>query len=66
MSYGSRERGAKGVKAAADSLNEGGIRSVSYISTLTAHEWQSWRRSLLEFAPLLFLTKSEKGILEVD
>jgi enterochelin esterase-like enzyme len=54
MSYGSRERGSEGVKAAADLLNQAGIKSVSYISPLTAHEWQSWRRSLREFAPLLF------------
>ena len=54
MSYGSRERGSDGVKAAADGLNQAGIRSVSYVSPLTAHEWQSWRRSLREFALLLF------------
>jgi len=54
MSYGSRERGSEGVKEAADVLNKAGIKSVSYISPLTAHEWQSWRRSLREFAPLLF------------
>ena len=54
MSYGSRERGSDGVKAAADVLNQVGIKSVSYVSPLTAHEWQSWRRSLHEFAMLLF------------
>ena len=54
MSYGSRERGSESVKAAADTLNQAGIKSVSYISPLTAHEWQSWRRSLYEFAQLLF------------
>lgn len=54
MSYGSRERGSESVKAAADALNAAGINSVSYVSQLTAHEWQSWRRSLREFAPLLF------------
>jgi len=54
MSYGSRERGSDGVKAAADVLNQAGIKSVSYVSPLTAHEWQSWRRSLREFALLLF------------
>ncbi len=54
MSYGSRERGADGVKNAADALQQAGIKSVSYVSPLTAHEWQSWRRSLFEFAPLLF------------
>jgi enterochelin esterase family protein len=54
MSYGSRERGADGVKNAADALQQAGIKSVSYISPNTAHEWQSWRRSLREFALLLF------------
>lgn len=54
MSYGSRERGSDGVKAAADVLQQAGIKSASYVSPLTAHEWQSWRRSLKEFAQLLF------------
>jgi len=27
---------------------------VMYVSPETAHEWQTWRRSLHEFAPLLF------------
>ena len=54
MSYGSRERGSEGVKAAADALNQAGIKSASYVSPLTAHEFQSWRRSLREYAMLLF------------
>jgi enterochelin esterase family protein len=54
MSYGSRERGSDGVAAAAEALNRAGIRSTSYVSPLTAHEWQSWRRSLYGFAQLLF------------
>jgi enterochelin esterase-like enzyme len=54
MSYGSREPGSNGVKAAADVLQQAGIKSASYVSPLTAHEWQSWRRSLREFAQLLF------------
>ncbi len=54
MSYGSRERGSEGVKSAADALNQAGIKSASYVSPLTAHEFQSWRRSLREFAQLLF------------
>ncbi len=41
-------------KAAVDGLKEAGINSHYYISPQTAHEWQSWRRSLHEFAPLLF------------
>ena len=54
MSYGSRERGADSVKAAADALNEAGIKAVSYVSPLTAHEFQSWRRSLRELSMRLF------------
>ena len=54
MSYGSRERGSDGLKAATDALQQAGIKSASYVSPLTAHEWQSWRRSLREFAQLLF------------
>ncbi len=53
-SYGSRERGAEGLKASEETLNQAGIKCVTYVSPLTAHEWQSWRRSLHEFAPLLF------------
>jgi enterochelin esterase-like enzyme len=63
VSYGSRElenrsggRGGFGgdPKANTDALKEAGINTHFYVSPLTAHEWQSWRRSLREFAPLLF------------
>jgi enterochelin esterase family protein len=54
MSYGSRERGSAGVKNAADALQQAGIKAVSYVSPNTAHEWQTWRRSLHQFAQLLF------------
>ncbi len=54
MSFGSRERGSEGLQKAAEELQKAGVKSVSYVSPLTAHEWQSWRRSLREFAPLLF------------
>ena len=37
-----------------EALQKAGIRSVFYVSPDTAHEFQSWRRSLREFAPLLF------------
>jgi S-formylglutathione hydrolase FrmB len=37
-----------------EALKAAGINAVFYVSPLTAHEWQSWRRSLHEFAPLLF------------
>ncbi|MBK5273323.1 MAG: hypothetical protein JJE22_20150 [Bacteroidia bacterium] len=54
MSFGSRERGSDGLKDAAEALKKAGINAVSYVSPLTAHEWQSWRRSLRDFAQLLF------------
>ena len=52
-SYGSRENGAS-ARTNRDDLNKAGIKAVVYESPLTAHEWLSWRRSLHEFAPLLF------------
>src|ERR1017187_7421744 len=59
VSYGSREvTGGRGMgangKSAVEALQQAGIKSVYYESPLTAHEWQSWRRSLYQFAPLLF------------
>lgn len=37
-----------------DALSKEGINAHFYVSPKTAHEWQSWRRSLHEFAQLLF------------
>jgi enterochelin esterase-like enzyme len=60
ISYGSRElengrtRFGGDPKANTDALKEIGMNTHFYISPLTAHEWQSWRRSLHEIAPLLF------------
>ena len=54
MSFGGREGGATKIPAAAEEWNKVGIKSVSYVSPETAHEWQSWRRSLYQFAQLLF------------
>ena len=60
VSYGSREVGGNGPrrggdpKASVDALKEAGINSHYYISPDTAHEWQTWRRSLREFAQLVF------------
>ena len=54
MSFGGREGGSARIADAAAEWNKVGIKGVSYISPETAHEWQSWRRSLYEFAPLLF------------
>jgi enterochelin esterase-like enzyme len=53
ISCGSREN-PDAVKKAAVDLNAAGIKAVSYVSENTAHEFQTWRRSLRELAPLLF------------
>jgi enterochelin esterase family protein len=37
-----------------DALKAAGINAHWYVSPETGHEWQSWRRSLKEIAPLLF------------
>jgi enterochelin esterase-like enzyme len=42
------------IKRFHDGLEGAGIRHVYYESPGTAHEWQTWRRSLHGFAPLLF------------
>ncbi|HEY4330733.1 MAG TPA: alpha/beta hydrolase-fold protein [Phycisphaerae bacterium] len=42
------------VKSSADAINQAGIKAVSYASEGTAHEFQTWRRSLHELAPMLF------------
>jgi enterochelin esterase-like enzyme len=66
VSYGSREvdpnrRGGTGrgpfggdPQANTEALKQAGVNSHYYVSPETAHEWQSWRRSLYQFAPLLF------------
>ncbi len=43
-----------GIIAFHKALESAGITHVYYESPGTAHEWQTWRRSLREFAPLLF------------
>jgi enterochelin esterase family protein len=65
VSYGSREvdpaarrtrpgGGGADPKATTEALQAAGVNTHYYVSPQTAHEWQSWRRSLHEFAPLLF------------
>lgn len=60
VSYGSKELGGDrpnrggDPKANTEALKAAGINSHFYVSQDTAHEWQSWRRSLREIAPLLF------------
>jgi hypothetical protein len=41
-------------RTATDGLKAAGINAHFFVSPLTAHEFLSWRRSLHEFAPLLF------------
>ncbi len=41
-------------QAATEGLKAAGINAHFYVSPGTAHEWQSWRRSFHQFAPLLF------------
>ncbi len=54
VSGGARPRRDANPEATAKALKEAGINSHYYLSPETAHEWQTWRRSLKEFAPLLF------------
>jgi len=58
MSAGGKETGmAEGensVGKVAEDLKAIGINAHSYISPETAHEWQTWRRSLYQFAQLIF------------
>ncbi len=43
-----------GIKGAADALKASGVDVVFFESPGTAHEWQTWRRDLRDFAPRLF------------
>jgi len=56
LSCGSRE-GPDRINQAAAKLKDAGINVVSYISQNTAHEFLTWRRSLLQLAPMLFKNK---------
>ena len=53
QSSGSKER-PENVKASHEQLEVAGINTAMYVSEGTAHEWQTWRRSLHQFVPLLF------------
>ncbi len=58
MSAGGKEmrmaEGENSVGKAAENLKAIGINAHSYVSPGTAHEWQTWRRSLYQFAQLIF------------
>jgi esterase/lipase superfamily enzyme len=43
-----------GAKAMHEALDQAGVKNVFYESQGTAHEFQTWRRDLAEFAPRLF------------
>ena len=57
VSYGSREVENRRQGDPADDVAElkaAGLNAHYYVSPQTAHEWQSWRRSLYQFAQLLW------------
>ena len=55
ISYGSKEtRGAEGLSKVETDLKAVGYNVTTYVSQGTAHEFQTWRRSLYEMAPKLF------------
>jgi enterochelin esterase-like enzyme len=64
VSYGSHELGSGSPrrggdpKEAVEALKGAGINAQFYVSPKTGHEWQTWRRSLREFAPHLFQEKA--------
>jgi enterochelin esterase-like enzyme len=53
LSCGSKENPDR-INEATNNLKNAGFNAVSYISPNTGHEFQTWRRSLYELAPLLF------------
>ncbi|MGK2863823.1 MAG: alpha/beta hydrolase-fold protein [Chitinophagaceae bacterium] len=55
ISYGAKEtRGAEGLPKVEADLKTAGFKVATYVSPGTAHEFQTWRRSLYQMAPLLF------------
>ncbi len=55
ISYGSKEEGgAKGLPKVEADLKAAGYSATTYVSPETAHEFQTWRRSLYQMGPLLF------------
>src|SRR5262245_1048077 len=53
------QRMYESVKNYHEALEKAGIKHVYYESPGTSHEWQTWRPSLHEFAPLLFQSASQ-------
>lgn len=55
ISYGGKEtNGANALPKVEADLKAAGYNAATYVSPGTAHEFQSWRRSLYQMAPLLF------------
>ena len=55
ISYGSKEtNGANALPKVEADLKAAGFKVATYVSPGTAHEFQTWRRSLYELAPLFF------------
>lgn len=55
ITYGSKEtRGAEALPKVEADLKAAGYKVGTYVSQGTAHEFQTWRRSLYQMAPLLF------------
>lgn len=55
ITYGSKEtRGAEALPKVEADLKTAGYNVGTYVSPGTAHEFQTWRRSLYQIAPLLF------------
>ena len=54
ITYGSKEGGSNGLPKVEADLKAAGYKAATYVSPGTAHEFQTWRRSLLEMAPSLF------------
>lgn len=72
VSYGSKEVGNERVQRGGnpaesiEQLKNLGINAHYYLSPETAHEWQTWRRSLKEFAPMLFQPKkTQEPVTEI-
>ena len=55
------QRMYESVKNYHEALEKAGIKHVYYESPGTSHEWLTWRRSLHEFAPLLFVNAPAVG-----
>jgi enterochelin esterase-like enzyme len=54
FSFGSKEGGSNQLQTVTDALKASGMNAHFYVSPQTAHEWQTWRRSLYQFAQLVF------------